>query len=107
MAQNEYGIGAPAEIKEPVKIAQEPGPVQKFEISQITKKSALLTWEKPASEGGLRISGYDVETLQDKDSDEWKNFATVRNLSYKVKDITFIYLLQYQACSLDNRFARK
>uniref|UniRef100_H2YFD5 Titin n=1 Tax=Ciona savignyi TaxID=51511 RepID=H2YFD5_CIOSA len=69
MAENEYGIGIPFEIPEPVKITQEPGPVQKLEIVETTKSSAVLNWLKPNHDGGSRLIGYIVE-LAPKDSDD-------------------------------------
>uniref|UniRef100_H2YLF2 Titin n=1 Tax=Ciona savignyi TaxID=51511 RepID=H2YLF2_CIOSA len=88
MAENEYGIGIPFETPEPVKITQEPGPVQKLEIVETTKSSAVLNWLKPNHDGGSRLIGYIVE-LAPKDSDDWEVVSEdVKVLSYKITGLS-------------------
>ncbi len=38
-----------------------PGPPQAPKGSDITKETAVLTWEPPAEDGGTPITGYHVE----------------------------------------------
>lgn len=83
MAENEFGIGVPIETPESVKITKEPGPVQKLDISDTTKSSVNLAWEKPSFDGGSRISGYQIE-ITPKGKDDWKIVGEVKTTTYKV-----------------------
>lgn len=84
MAENEYGVGVPCEIPDPLKITKEPGQVFRFEITNITKSSAIVAWDKPIHDGGSRITDYVVELYND-DTEEWKELSVIKTLSYKVK----------------------
>ena len=83
MAENEFGVGLPYETPEPVKATQEPGPVQRLEVTETTNSSVNISWHKPIHDGGSRLTGYVVEVAP-KDTDDWEEVADVRVLSYKV-----------------------
>lgn len=70
MAENEYGIGQPVETKTASKASEVPLPVGKVLLTDVTKSSASLAWEKPEHDGGSRIAGYLIE-MQPKGTDKW------------------------------------
>uniref|UniRef100_A0A3B3Q9G4 Titin n=1 Tax=Paramormyrops kingsleyae TaxID=1676925 RepID=A0A3B3Q9G4_9TELE len=70
MAENEFGVGLPAETQDAVKAAEIPLPVGKVTLTDVTKTSVSLAWEKPEYDGGSRIIGYFVE-MQPKGTEEW------------------------------------
>uniref|UniRef100_A0A8C6LDJ9 Titin n=1 Tax=Nothobranchius furzeri TaxID=105023 RepID=A0A8C6LDJ9_NOTFU len=55
MAENEYGIGQAVETKTASKASEVPLPVGKVFLTDVTKSSASLSWEKPEHDGGSRI----------------------------------------------------
>lgn len=70
MAENEYGVGQAVETKTASKASEVPLPVGTVFLTDVTKTSATLTWEKPEHDGGSRISGYLIE-MQPKGTDKW------------------------------------
>uniref|UniRef100_A0A8C3MMZ7 Uncharacterized protein n=1 Tax=Geospiza parvula TaxID=87175 RepID=A0A8C3MMZ7_GEOPR len=69
-AENEYGVGEPCELTEPVVATEEPAPPKRLDIVDTTKSSVVLAWLKPDHDGGSRITGYLLEMRQ-KGSDSW------------------------------------
>uniref|UniRef100_A0A8C4YLG6 Titin n=1 Tax=Gopherus evgoodei TaxID=1825980 RepID=A0A8C4YLG6_9SAUR len=88
LAENEYGIGLPAETPESVKVSERPLPPGKITVLDVTRNSVSLSWEKPEHDGGSRILGYIVE-MQSKGSEKWATCATV-----KVTEATITGLIQ-------------
>ena len=82
-AVNEYGVGIPCETHDPVKATQEPGPVQKLEIVEVTKSDATITWQKPMHNGGSRLTGYIIE-ITPKDAEQWIKVGEEKLQSFKV-----------------------
>uniref|UniRef100_A0A669D936 Titin n=1 Tax=Oreochromis niloticus TaxID=8128 RepID=A0A669D936_ORENI len=70
MAENEYGIGPAVETKTASKASEVPLPVGKVFLTDVTKSSVSLAWEKPEQDGGSRIAGYLIE-MQPKGTDKW------------------------------------
>ncbi|KAK0143528.1 Titin [Merluccius polli] len=70
MAENEFGVGMPIEMEDSVKTSEPPLSVGKVTLTEVTKTSASLSWEKPDYDGGSRIIGYYIE-MQPQGSDEW------------------------------------
>uniref|UniRef100_A0A8C7ZVD9 Titin n=1 Tax=Oryzias sinensis TaxID=183150 RepID=A0A8C7ZVD9_9TELE len=62
MAENEYGIGQAVETKTASKASEVPLPVGKVFLTDVTKTSATLAWEKPEHDGGSRIDKWGVAT---------------------------------------------
>uniref|UniRef100_A0A671TUU6 Titin n=1 Tax=Sparus aurata TaxID=8175 RepID=A0A671TUU6_SPAAU len=61
LAENEFGVGQPAETEDCVKTSEPPLSVGKVTLTGVTKTTASLSWEKPDHDGGSRIMGYYIE----------------------------------------------
>uniref|UniRef100_A0A672I810 Titin n=1 Tax=Salarias fasciatus TaxID=181472 RepID=A0A672I810_SALFA len=70
MAENEYGVGQAVETKTASKASEVPLPVGSIFLTDVTKASVSLAWEKPEHDGGSRIAGYLIE-MQPKGTDKW------------------------------------
>uniref|UniRef100_A0A3B4Y4U8 Titin n=1 Tax=Seriola lalandi dorsalis TaxID=1841481 RepID=A0A3B4Y4U8_SERLL len=77
LAENEFGVGQPAETENAVKTSEPPLPVGKVTLTAVTKTTASLSWEKPDHDGGSRIMGYYIE-MQPVGSEEWVVAATIK-----------------------------
>ncbi|CAF1142161.1 unnamed protein product [Rotaria sordida] len=73
-AENIYGQSQPLECEKPI-IAKHPfDPPQaptNLEVANQTENSVTLKWDKPRSDGGSKITGYQVE-IRKPDSDTWE-----------------------------------
>uniref|UniRef100_A0A8C0EJS7 Titin n=1 Tax=Bubo bubo TaxID=30461 RepID=A0A8C0EJS7_BUBBB len=76
-AENEYGVGEPCELTEPVVATEEPAPPKRLDIVDTTKSSVVLAWLKPDHDGGSRVTGYLLEMKQ-KGSDSWIERVTIK-----------------------------
>uniref|UniRef100_A0A7M4F573 Titin n=1 Tax=Crocodylus porosus TaxID=8502 RepID=A0A7M4F573_CROPO len=85
-AENEYGIGEPCELTEPVVATEEPAPPKRLDIVDTTKSSVVLAWLKPDHDGGSRISGYLLEMKQ-KGSDYWVEAGQTKQLTFTVEGL--------------------
>uniref|UniRef100_A0A8C1S6F9 Titin n=1 Tax=Cyprinus carpio TaxID=7962 RepID=A0A8C1S6F9_CYPCA len=84
---NKYGIGEPLE-SDPVIAANPfvpPDAPSNVEVSNITKDSMVITWERPTNDGGNAIAGYIVEK-RDKEGVRWArcNKRVVSELRFRV-----------------------
>uniref|UniRef100_A0AAR2JV61 Titin n=1 Tax=Pygocentrus nattereri TaxID=42514 RepID=A0AAR2JV61_PYGNA len=86
LAENEHGIGLPAETPEPLKISEVPQPPGKITVVDVTRKSISLSWEKPEHDGGSRITHYEVE-MQAKGIEKWSLCAQVKSLDTTVTNL--------------------
>uniref|UniRef100_A0A668AG62 Titin n=1 Tax=Myripristis murdjan TaxID=586833 RepID=A0A668AG62_9TELE len=75
-AVNEFGQGQMVETKE-VKVAEVPLPPSKVTLTDVTKTSVSLAWEKPAHDGGSKVICYNVE-FKPKKGDKWGTACTVK-----------------------------
>uniref|UniRef100_A0A8C0EKU5 Titin n=1 Tax=Bubo bubo TaxID=30461 RepID=A0A8C0EKU5_BUBBB len=87
MAENEFGVGVPAETTDAVKASEPPLPPGKVTLTDVTQRSASLTWEKPEHDGGSRILGYIVEMLP-KGTDKWSVVSETKTCNAVVSGLS-------------------
>uniref|UniRef100_A0A672TI66 Titin n=1 Tax=Strigops habroptila TaxID=2489341 RepID=A0A672TI66_STRHB len=86
-AENEYGIGLPAETSDPIKVAEVPQPPGKITVDDVTRNSVSLSWEKPEHDGGSKIIQYIVE-MQARGTEKWSECARVKTLEAVITNLT-------------------
>ena len=87
MAENDYGVGQAVETKTASKASEVPLPVGKVSLTDVTKNSASLVWDKPEHDGGSRIGGYLIE-MQPKGTDKWGVATNTKTCEGTVKGLT-------------------
>ncbi|KAJ0029682.1 hypothetical protein NQD34_004679 [Periophthalmus magnuspinnatus] len=101
-AVNKYGVGDFLET-EPF-IAQNPYTVPSAPstptASAVTGDSVVLTWERPASDGGSEIDGYILEK-RDKDGVRWTkcNKRRLNDLRFRCTGLTEGHHYQFRVCA--------
>uniref|UniRef100_A0A493T7V3 Titin n=2 Tax=Anas TaxID=8835 RepID=A0A493T7V3_ANAPP len=85
-AENEYGVGEPCELTEPIIATEEPAPPKRLDIVDTTKSSVVLAWLKPDHDGGSRVTGYLLEMKQ-KGSDYWIEAGQTKQLTFTVEGL--------------------
>uniref|UniRef100_A0A4W5MT91 Titin n=1 Tax=Hucho hucho TaxID=62062 RepID=A0A4W5MT91_9TELE len=102
LAENEWGIGLPAETPEPLKISEVPQPPGKVTVLDVTRNSVSLKWEKPDHDGGSRISHYEIE-MQSKDSDKWTLCAQCKYLETTVTSLAQGEEYQFRVIAVNSK----
>lgn len=85
MAENAAGKGKPSQSSDPIlAIDQVTAPLD-LEVTNITRNSVDLNWKKPESDGGAKITGYIVESIESNHG-RWMrcNFSNVLQCAYSV-----------------------
>ncbi|XP_012993478.3 titin [Esox lucius] len=85
-AENEYGVGIPAETKYGTMITEKPSPPTKFLVTETTNESVSLAWGKPECDGGSRITCYRVDALE-KGQDKWVKVGVTKTVHFVVNDL--------------------
>lgn len=85
-AVNEYGQGQMVETKE-VKVSEVPLPPAKVTLTDLTKNSVSLAWEKPPHDGGSKIMCYNVE-FKPKSGEKWGTACTVKVPEATIPNLT-------------------
>uniref|UniRef100_A0A8C6V3K2 Titin n=1 Tax=Naja naja TaxID=35670 RepID=A0A8C6V3K2_NAJNA len=86
-AVNEYGVGEPCELTEPVVATEEPAPPKRLDIVDTTRSSVVLAWLKPDHDGGSRITSYLLEMKQ-KGTEVWHEAGQTKQLTFTVEGLT-------------------
>lgn len=77
LPENIYGVGEPCETAEAVQLCEVPSVPADLQISDVTKSSVTLHWEKPLHDGGNRLTGYIIEACK-VGLDRWNTVATLK-----------------------------
>lgn len=102
LAANEYGVGLPAEVPEPVKASEPPYPPGKVSLVDVTRHSATIKWEKPESDGGSKITGYVVE-MQTKGSEKWSMCTQVKTLEATISGLSMGEEYTFRVCAVNEK----
>uniref|UniRef100_A0A674JU66 Titin n=1 Tax=Terrapene triunguis TaxID=2587831 RepID=A0A674JU66_9SAUR len=102
MAENEFGIGIPAETIDAVKASEPPLPPGKVSLTDVTHTSASLTWEKPEHDGGSRILGYIVE-MQPKGIEKWSVVTETKVCSAVVSGLSSNQEYQFRVIAYNEK----
>ena len=43
-----------------------PDPPEDFELTEVFKETASMTWKKPSNDGGAPVTGYNIERVDHK-----------------------------------------
>lgn len=88
-AVNMAGIGPCSKTSDPVTARDQCEPPNNLTITNITNDSVSLSWDKPAYDGGAKITGYIVERRELPDSCWLKcNFTNLLDTFLEVKELT-------------------
>uniref|UniRef100_A0A8C3MI62 Uncharacterized protein n=1 Tax=Geospiza parvula TaxID=87175 RepID=A0A8C3MI62_GEOPR len=74
-------------LKDAVKASEPPLPPGKVTLTDVTQRSASLTWEKPEHDGGSRILGYLVEMLP-KGTEKWSVVSETKTCNAEVSGLS-------------------
>ena len=64
-----------------------PEPPGTPEVSDITKTSAVVSWQPPSSDGGSKITGYVLE-MREQFSSRWTVVTKPKDIEHKVTKLT-------------------
>ncbi|KAG8012533.1 Titin [Nibea albiflora] len=88
-AENMAGAGPCSKASEPAAARDQCDPPRNFIVTNITKSSVSLSWDKPEYDGGAKITGYIVERKELPDSCWLKcNFTNLLDTFLEVTGLT-------------------
>lgn len=102
LAVNEFGTGLPAETTEAIKVSEVPLPPGKITLNDVTCSSARLSWEKPAHDGGSKITCYIVE-MQAKGDDTWTKCSESKALDAIIDGLTKGKEYFFRVCAVNEK----
>uniref|UniRef100_A0A3B4G879 Uncharacterized protein n=1 Tax=Pundamilia nyererei TaxID=303518 RepID=A0A3B4G879_9CICH len=102
LAVNEFGTGLPAETTEAIKVSEVPLPPGKITLNDVTCSSARLSWEKPAHDGGSKITCYIVE-MQAKGDDTWTKCSESKALDAIIDGLTKGKEYFFRVCAVNQK----
>lgn len=65
---------------------EKPSPPEKLGVTEVTKDSVALAWSKSEHDGGSRITGYHVETLE-KGQEKWVKCVVTKAACFVVSGL--------------------
>uniref|UniRef100_A0A7E4VU92 non-specific serine/threonine protein kinase n=1 Tax=Panagrellus redivivus TaxID=6233 RepID=A0A7E4VU92_PANRE len=91
IAENQYGVSDPLEIADPIIAKWQfsvPSQPEKPTVSDMDRNWAQVEWEPPASNGGSKILGYNLQ-YRDATSHKWisANRDLITGTSFKVQNL--------------------
>uniref|UniRef100_A0A3Q2Q8S2 Titin n=1 Tax=Fundulus heteroclitus TaxID=8078 RepID=A0A3Q2Q8S2_FUNHE len=106
MAENDYGIGQAVETKTASKASEVPLPVGKVFLTDVTKTSATLAWEKPEHDGGSRIVKNYIVEKRDTTTNTWQPVVTqLARTAFKVTKLKTGAEYQFRIIA-ENRYGK-
>ena len=82
---NEYGEGLPCDTTEGFRASETAGPVGRLAIKAVTDDSVTLEWSKAESDGGAKVTAYQVEYKMIIGNDTaWKTAEPVKEMTIKL-----------------------
>lgn len=82
LPENLYGVGEPSETPDLVLVCEVPMPPHKLDVTDVTKTTVTLGWEKPEHDGGSRLTAYVVEACK-FGTDKWMKVATLKMTDFE------------------------
>uniref|UniRef100_A0A8C5FG90 Titin n=1 Tax=Gadus morhua TaxID=8049 RepID=A0A8C5FG90_GADMO len=86
LAENAHGVGLPAATVDPLKVSEVPQAPKNLIVTDQTKTSIALAWEKPEYDGGSRVLQYLLE-MQVKGQDKWSGVNTFKTMEATVSNL--------------------
>uniref|UniRef100_A0A672I9D9 Titin n=1 Tax=Salarias fasciatus TaxID=181472 RepID=A0A672I9D9_SALFA len=85
-AENAHGVGLPAATVDPLKVSEVPQSPKSLIVTDQTKTSISLAWEKPEYDGGSRVMQYLLE-VQLKGQEKWNGVNTFKTMEATVSNL--------------------
>uniref|UniRef100_A0A3P9LKT7 Titin n=1 Tax=Oryzias latipes TaxID=8090 RepID=A0A3P9LKT7_ORYLA len=86
LAENAYGVGLPSATMDPLKVSEVPQSPKSLIVTDQTKTSISLAWEKPEYDGGSRVVQYFLE-VQQKGQEKWCPVNTFKTMDTTVSNL--------------------
>uniref|UniRef100_A0A8D3AUK9 Titin n=1 Tax=Scophthalmus maximus TaxID=52904 RepID=A0A8D3AUK9_SCOMX len=86
IAENGHGVGLPAATVDPLKVSEVPQSPKNLIVTDQTKLSISLAWEKPEYDGGSRVIQYLLE-VQLKGQEKWSGVNTFKTMEATVSNL--------------------
>uniref|UniRef100_A0A3Q4GCN7 Titin n=1 Tax=Neolamprologus brichardi TaxID=32507 RepID=A0A3Q4GCN7_NEOBR len=91
-----------SETTEAIKVSEVPLPPGKITLNDVTCSSARLSWEKPAHDGGSKITCYIVE-MQAKGDDTWTKCSESKALDAIIDGLTKGKEYFFRVCAVNEK----
>uniref|UniRef100_A0A8C9Z7H8 Titin n=1 Tax=Sander lucioperca TaxID=283035 RepID=A0A8C9Z7H8_SANLU len=86
LAENAHGVGLPAATADPLKVSEVPQSPKALIVTDQTKTSISLAWERPEYDGGSRVMQYLLE-VQLKGQEKWNSVNTFKTMEATVSKL--------------------
>uniref|UniRef100_A0A3B5M7E1 Titin n=1 Tax=Xiphophorus couchianus TaxID=32473 RepID=A0A3B5M7E1_9TELE len=86
LAENTFGVGLPAATVDPLKVSEVPQSPKSLTVTDQTKTSISLAWDRPEYDGGSRVQQYLLE-VQLKGQDKWSGVNTFKTMETTVSNL--------------------
>ena len=103
-AENKYGVGQALESQEYIAESpfSKPSPPTDVKVTSTSSNSALLTWCRPSSDGGIELSGYIIEKRQ-LSGLRWitVNYEPILETRYRVTNLNQDQSYEFRVCAVN------